>query len=568
MRGVLVAAAIVLFLAPGLGAATPSVVRLTNDVVVVGTAGGEIEVRTTTSDAAVVRTRTASVSSTHVEISDTIVNPSDAIVGLRVRHAVAVTGGHAWLGGRSEPSLERLYDPWNPTVFVPTFAGGGVGLVAEDDVFRNQLTVDRDDATHTAGLATDLLCLAPGATHTMTWSVYPTATADYWDFVNVLRHDWHANDVTIPGAMIWFRPDDVLARPVESLRAALTAQNVAVASLSGGWVDPQRTDAPPRIGFGTYVMDDTFAAYRDRIRAAVTRLHEAQPGLRVLLYFDTQRDSTPDAEQRFADSLLRTASGRAERSDFGGRFTPSASLVPTIGNAFGDALPATATALHALGADGLYWDEMDAVEYDAPRVTTSVWDGHTCRLDAGGHVVARLGLANLLSDPLKARLAADGPLLGNSPPTTRRFQRRPDLRMVEGQHNDAWGAFVHLTTPIAYLGSWLDWPRLRAKIDEGVLIAGGSLDRPSAFIARLYPFTPEDLRPGTLRGRERIVTTRSGDVGWRGAAGPLRCFRYDATGAEHPADWPVDRGDGGAFVRVALDVGEAAIIERAPSDPN
>lgn len=562
MRGVVVAAAVVLFLAPRLGAASLAVVRLTNDIVLVGSAVGEIEVRTTTSDATAVRTRTASVLPTHVEISDTIVNPSNAVGGLRVRHAVATTGGRAWLGGRSEPSLERLYDPWNPTVFVPAAAGGGVGLVAEDDVFRNQLTVDRDDATQTAGLATDLLCVAPGATYTMTWSVYPIATADYWDFVNVVRRDWHANDVTIPGAMIWFRPDDVLGRPVESLRAALAAQNVAVASLSGGWIDPRRTDTPPRIGFGTYVMDETFAAYRDRIRAAVARLHEAQPGLRVLLYFDTQRDSTPDAEHRFADSLLRTAGGRPERSDFGGRFTPSASLVPTIGNSFGDALPAIAAAMRALGADGLYWDEMDAVEYGAPRVTTSVWDGHTCRLDAGGRVVTKLGLANLLSDPLKARLAGDGPLLGNSPPTTRRFQRRPDLRMVEGQHNDAWGAFVHLTTPIAYLGSWLDWPRLRAKIDEGVLIAGGSLDRPSAFIARLYPFTPEDIRPGTLRGRERIVTTRSGDVGWRDATGPLRLYRYDAAGAEHPADWPVDRRDGGAVVRIALQAGEAAIVVR------
>ena len=517
--------------------------------------------------AAVAHVRTTSQRSpTWIEVTDTFTNPTAAVVGVRVAHTLAADPHTAALGGRTDATLTDVYNPWNPTLFVPTSTTSGVGLVAVDDVFRNQLRLSRNAVTRTASLRTDLLCLAPGATYAMVWHVYRTDTADYWDFLDTLRRDRRANDVTLRGALIWFRPDDILARSPESLRDALAAQNVAVASSSGGWVDPQRQDSPPRIGFGTEVLAEPFAAYRDRIRAAVAKLHAARPGLRVLLYFDAQRDSTPDAATRFADSLLYSEPHRPERSDFGGRFTLSWSMVPTIGNTFGDALAPVVRAMRALGADGLYWDEMDAVEYSMPRLTTAQWDSHTCRLDADGNVLAKLGLANLLSDPLKARLAADTFVLGNSPPTTRRMQERPDLRMVEAQHNDAWGAFAHLTTPLGYLGSWLDWPRVRAKIDEGVLVAGGSLDRPVPFIARLFPFTPEHLRPGVLRGRERIVTTRSGVYGWPDAGRAPRVYRYDAQGGEHPADWSIERRDGRLSVRVELGPDEAAVIETGADD--
>lgn len=80
-------------------------------------------------------------------------------------------------------------------------------------------------------------------------------------------------------------------------------------------------------------------------------------------------------------------------------------------------------------------------------------------------------------------------------------------------------------------------------------------------VDRLFPFTPESLQPGTLRGRERIVTTEGGTHGWRDCPGAVHAFRYDATGREHAADWRVKRRRGGAFLRVRLAAGEAAILE-------
>jgi hypothetical protein len=127
---------------------------------------------------------------------------------------------------------------------------------------------------------------------------------------------------------------------------------------------------------------------------------------------------------------------------------------------------------------------------------------------------------------------------------------------------------AHLTTPLAYVGNRRDFAIVRAKIDEGLLAASARLDVEHDLVARLFPFTPEYLQPGTLRGHERIVTTESGTHGWRTCAGRVRAFRYDVAGREHPADWRGKRRHGGVYLRVHLTPGEAAVVEceRAPQD--
>jgi hypothetical protein len=497
---------------------------------------------------------------THVEVRDTIRNPTADTIGLHIRHAVQPGAGEVWVGGRPAPDGADAYDPWNPTVFVPVVSGG-LGLVAEDDVLRNQLWVDNDRKSGTAGLRTDMLCLGAGDAVTLVWSIYPTAAASYWDFINTVRTDWGVNR-TVPGSYIWFSPDTVLAMDADRLRAALERQRVGIASLGGGWVDPQRSEHPPLIAFGTFVMSPEFASYRERIRKAVAKLKAARPSLRVLLYFDAQRDSSPDAAARFSDSILMRE-GKIDSTDWGGKFSRAWSMVPSADNGFGNAMAQVPAVMHALGADGLYWDEIDAVDFSRPRLTERTWDKRTCRLGPDGGVEQKLGLVNLLSESVKLDYArAGGFVLGNGPSTMRPFQDRPDPHMIEAQHNDTWGAFAHLDTPLGYISARTGWDIVLAKIDEGLLIAGIPLGYPHDIVARMFPFTPEYIQAGTLRGRERIVTTRSGLHGWASGTGPVKILRYDANGKEHEAAWKVEEKDGGVFVRVELGPREAAIIER------
>ena len=499
---------------------------------------------------------------THAEIRDTIANDGDAVVGLRIRHAVATDEPSTHLGGRTDPAARDAYAPWNPTAFTP-FGGGGLGLIVEDDVFRQQLRIDRD--AQTLGIRTDMLCLAPHDAVTLVWSVYPVASRRYFDFVNTVRRDWDANR-TVPGAMIWFKPDDVLAMPLETLRARLDGSRVAIASMNGGWVDPRDPARPRRLGFGTDVAGPRFAALRTRLREAIARMKDARPALRVLVYFDAQRESDPDAPTRFADSLLLDGGGRPERNAWGGLYSPAWSMVPTTTNDYGRAVRDTAAAWRALGADGLYWDEMEGVDYGGPHLTAAPWDGRTCRLGEDGAVQARVGATNLLSAPFLAQVAdGAGMLFANGPPTLRATQQRADLRMVEAQHNDVWGAYAQLTTPIGYIGGGRDVATLAAKIDEGLLVAGLALGEHADLLAHLFPFTPEYLQPGTLRGRERIVTTESGTHGWLEGGGTARGWRYGRDGTLAPAPWRVKQRHGALLVRVRLRPGEIGIVEREPA---
>ncbi len=551
-------------LAPRLTLAPPPAfdVRADDDHVYVTWRSHTVEVRTTVSGGPRAWQRAFVLRPTHVEVRDTVANETRGVIGLRVRHAVEATPP-VRLGGRREISGTEAYAPWNPTVFSPT-ANGGIGLVAEDDVLRQQLFVDRSKTDDTIGLRTDMLCLAPGDRATLVWSIYPTAEGSYWDFINTVRRDWGVNH-TVPGSYIWFAPDGILETPLADLRDKLERRRVAVASMWGGWVDPNRPERPPIIGFGSGVMSDTFSEYRARVRAAVAKLKAARPAIKVLAYFDAQRDSSSDAAGRYADSLLRRAGGEAERTEWHGKFSPTWGMVPTTDNSFGHAMRDAASAMRQLGADGFYWDEMDGIDYSAPRFTTAHWDRRSCLLDDTGQVSAPIGLVNLLSDDAKLGYAGEGFVLGNMPPTTRRFQERSDLRMVEAQHNDTWGSFVHLTTPLGYLGTHGDWPAKTRKIEEGVLPVDARLDDGQDLDARLFPFTPEYLQAGTLRGRERIITVYSGTHGWMagGRSSSVRTFRYDTFGREHEAAWHVKRRGDGVFIRVRLAPGEIAVIERA-----
>jgi hypothetical protein len=457
-----------------------------------------------------------------------------------------------------------MYDPWNPTIFVPT-ASGGLGLVAEDEVLRNQIYVDHDRKSGTVGLRTDMLCLGANDSVTLVWSVYPTATSSYWDFINTVRADWGVNR-TVPGSYIWFTPDAILAMEPDRLRAALDRQRVGIASLSGGWVDPHRPERPPLIGFGTFVMSPEFASYRERIRAAVAKLKEARSSLRVLVYFDAQRDSSPDAPARFPDSLLTGRGDRPDFTDWGGKFSRTWSMVPTTDNTFGKAMAKVPGEMLALGADGLYWDELDGVDFNGPRVTYDRWDARTCQLRPDGAIQRPVALVNLLSAPVKLAYArAGGFVLGNGPPTTRGSLENTAVRMIEAQHNNEWGAHAQVATPLGYISSKRDWDMVLDKIKEGLLLAGIPLDYPNDIVAHFFPFTPEYIQAGTLRGHERIITTQSGLHGWTSAPGAVRLFRYDASGKEHEASWPVESKDGAVHVRVELAPREVGVIERVPS---
>jgi hypothetical protein len=505
-----------------------------------------------------------------VEVADTFTNThAERGLGLLVRHRLMLEGQSSpevRLAGSADPGVNEYSSAFNPSVHVG-LSGIGVGLLCEDDVFRNQARLFYDPDLNAAGFRTEMLWLPPGGSYTLRWSVWPVASAEYYDFVNLVREDWGSND-TVEGGWTFFDPDQILAMPMETLRGLIGRLGVRFACSGGGWVDRQR-DAR-RIGFGPEVASDYWVSYRGRLRKATQRLHEANPGIKVLIYYNALRDTHADASYRYPDSLL-TGPGGHEQTDFGGQYSRTWSIVATADNSFGRAMLGLVDLyLNEIGADGLYWDEMEAATYGAPSITWSVRDGHSCILDPKTYTVrAEVGLTALLGEAFRLAVIEKvrhkgGAILGNGPPTTRALLAARVQRMVEIQHNDTYHYDGDLATPLGYGGGRADFANVTRALGQARLLVATSLDQKSEISRYLFPFTPLELHPGYLLGRERIVTMHSGRYGWPGETVRCQVRVFDREGTLRGEREATAGPDG---LPIELGEGEVAVLERLRPAP-
>jgi hypothetical protein len=395
--------------------------------------------------------------------------------------------------------------------------------------------------------------------------VYPVASRDYYDFINLVRADWGSN-YTVEGAWCFFTPDSIIETPLEELRGQLERLGINYACSWGGWVDPRRD--PKRIGFGAEVLSDYWADYRLRLRQAAEKFHQARPGIKVLIYYDTQRDTHENAGELYPDSLLTDARGQHLSTEWGGQYSLTWSMVATVDNTFGQAMLGVVDAyLDEIGADGLYWDEMENVAYGYPLLTYSQWDGHSCLLDPQTCTIkAKVGITTLLGEGHRLavidRVRAKGStLMGNGPTTTRALLARQVQRMVEIQHNDYWCYEGHLDSPLGYASSRKDFGNVTRALQMATLLVGTARDYEYDLPRYLFPFTPLELHHGYLLGKERIITRHSGRYGWpdEEVPGTLRCFDRDGKLRDTQA---VTAGPGEKRVPVELAEGEVAVLER------
>ena len=134
--------------------------------------------------------RDIEVQPTRVLVRDRLTNRTAEPLGILVRHHLApppAAAGDLYLGGyRCGGDLAPRTIRTNPTVFL---AGkeSGVGLVALDDVLivQSMATAHRGAPT----LHSDTFALDRGASYTLEWAVYPSASGDYYDFINQVRRD-------------------------------------------------------------------------------------------------------------------------------------------------------------------------------------------------------------------------------------------------------------------------------------------------------------------------------------------------------------------------------------------
>ena len=504
-----------------------------------------------------------------VEIADEITNAHrDAGLGLLVRHDLDLgrkPSAQVRIAGNPDPAIHDYYAPANPSVHV-VVGDTGMGLLCEDTVFRNQARLYYQAEPPCAGIRTEMLYLPPGGSRTLEWSVYPVASRDYYDFINLVREDWGAN-YTVEGPWTFFGPDSIIATPVEKLREWLDRLGINYACYCGGWVDWKHDKK--KIGFGTGVMDPYWADFRRRLKEATAKLRVARPGIKVLVYYDTQRDTSDGGHERFKDSWLTDPKGNQYTTNWSGVYSLTHSVVATLDNSFGKAMLGVVDRyMDEIGVDGLYWDEMEGVGYGAPLITHNIPDGCSCLLDPKTCTVVRqVGVTTLLGEGHRLAVidrvrAKRGTLMGNGPSCTRKLLQKHVQRMVEIQHNDYWSYQGHLGTPLGYASSRMDFGNWTRALRMATLLVGTRYTYEHEISPYVFPFTPIELHYGYLLGKERIITLHSGSYGWSDDASLVVCHRFDKDGKRRSASWPTRLSQGVTRTEVELGEEEVAVLVR------
>lgn len=476
--------------------------------------------------------RKIAVRGDHVHVADTFTNTSSELIGVMVEHHADMVGKPEamYLAGRKSFTDTGIANNGaHPSVFVQ-FDQLGVGLVAEDDIFRVHVRSFHNPETF--GLIDNRLGIPAKSSHTLEWSIYPLpgagAKGDYWTFVNTVRRNWGVN-FEIPGPFSFVH----IPRGLTGEQYAKWMHDRGLKYICGGIA--KYTDGKYAHGTGIMFAPEFVAQERDW----TTKMAAADPDLVPLAYFHALCSTEPDGQTKYADSRL--LDGKGEHIEYPYHY-PLPLYVPTVENSYGKALWGYVhTLIDQVGVRGIYWDEMAySVERFAPGIQ---WDNCTVTIDPRTHrVTGKLTSVPLIMQPLQMQIIdyVRGKglfLMANGQSHTRTVMRTKLVRFVETNTYSAL-ADVHLACPLG-LGNHHSEKthegraeHVRELLKRGAVYYGHYYDddpAPWNFNDKMFPITPQQIGPGYVIGKERIHATISGRFGFRdGAAAEV--YVVDAQG--------------------------------------
>jgi hypothetical protein len=512
-----------------------------------------------------------------VEVKDKLTNRNSRLaLGLMVRHEVNLKGLKVpviRLAGNPDPAVNKYHSGMNPSVHI-SLPDQSIGLLCEDDVFRNQVKLFCKSST--AGICTEMLRLGPGKTYCLEWSVYPVAGPDYFDFINLVRKDWGAN-FTLNGPYTLFNPEWILAKPIEKLREMFAHHGIKYAISNGSWRIGNRTKNQ-RNAFGTGVFENIWADHRRKLREAAARIRKAAPQVKIMTYFDSRRDSAKGCHERFRDSWWTNSKGKQLFTTWGAPGTNNLcyTFIPMLNNSFGKAMLASVDRyISETDSDSIYWDEMGGGGgFGKIGITYNMFDGNSCLLDLKRYTIKReVGIPSLLINSYLlavSKLLHDQgrPLLGNGGADTRSLLASKVPRMLEIQHNDFWCYESNLGSPLGWTyPCGFSFKGTIRTIGLGCLPLGVPLGAKHEISRYLFPFTPIELHHGYLLGKERAIVLHDGNYGWVGKTCLVQLRHFNSKGILINDDSPTLIGKE-ARTAVKLAKGEAMVLVRTPLEFN
>ena len=481
--------------------------------------------------------RTITREKSRILVKDTITNRSNDVGGIMLSN-------HINMHGLADA---RVTDRDNPTIFVGT-KDSGVGLIALDDLYQLQMKSLEHDGL--AKVFTEHFGLDKGASYTVEWAVYPTATSDYYDFINQVRWDEGINGYVegTLGGMSRRKP-----LPAETV----DRKNIAYARM-GCLGKPPDDPAVSLEGF-------EFVEYPIESRLIKKTFAESKalyPNMRVMFHVAHSLYACSNPKERFLDSRALHADGTQvhygpntwayhgkyfsrQRFDEGWRWWI---FYPTMENSFGKAMiKGMEYMLDYMGATGM-WADGYISGYVKGGYSYDRWDGHSVIIDPETKLVTRKVTCvpwvalPVLKKVVRMIEAKGGITFTNGHPGPRSMWKEAMITCCETGGGDARPlGGLHLGRTLTPLGNPHAIKNARdiyrdiiGKLDHGALYTWYG-DREymqrKTLIEHMYPITFDSIHAGTVRGKERIITRKSGIYGWHGDGSLHVVYLYDARGA-------------------------------------
>lgn len=516
-------------------------------------------------------------------------NTGSEVRGVPFRHRLFLRGQDARFHVGGAPDVGALAcSAANPTLFLesPEARGQGVGLTAESDWLR--LLAGWRGVAGLGEVYTQWLALAPHASLNLDLTITPvTDGGGYWSFINGVRRRWGANGIAMERPYFWGHAEDPAIPDARERLARALGRLGPLYTIVGPWQRGQADirvvaagrypklppEAPRTVGKSPDFDVEAFLTFAHRepywqqSAADVALMRAAAPNVKVIginhpameCIYKPLLDRWP-----IAADAIKTAGGetfedatysRIWLADMTAKDWGILYFCPRPGSEQLRAIIAgNVRAMDQYGYDGIYSDEFSwaGTQRDYSRYDYSRWDGHSADLDESGRPVRLKADNAYLSESCQLQVTHEvlrrGKFfLGNGGNALRSLAGAPIHRFIEGGNGAAAWSQGHLSAVPLVLGNTGDEKTTQGVFEtvRGCLALGCVysptavnllLDGPENFVSKLYPISVEELGPGWVIGRERLLTTVARDFAWPRAAGTLRLYRYDRQGKRLAAE--------------------------------
>lgn len=555
--------------------------------------------------------RDIAVNGYRLEIRDTVTNVSGADLAIAHDHDFisqtpvpirnVLVGGVSKCASPAKPSSPCV----NSTVF---FVGDKdtLGVLMEDDWAR--LQADIANADNSCRISNRSFCLPPKGTYTFRYSFYPTASGDYYDFINRIRHDWKQDTYTLKGNMLLATSPhksvcDISPKnekEIARLKSFYDWMGVRlIGATSGHWLgNAQIYSIKGARGYNaTYgdleTMKKRLARSVETTRAVAKDL---QPFAHIQTVYAGPHRPADDEKIPMEDSVIVLKDGSKKCTVRKSKETnePLGYIYfhyPMVGNSYYDYLCSLVDAAASSGVKSIYFDTFTYAYWEKyGRWTYDRWDGFSCDIDEKTWTIGqkKADLAVICQDALIGLLERiinnGGTAFFNHSICTEK------MRDIEARtfsiYETRGGALAkarHLTHPTnlgyfpgyRYMEPWDTPAKLLANVLEN--LEWGCLTYPywpvrkpltgPTIMRHLFPIQVKNIYSGCVEGTDRIITRHTGTYSLGSTERP-QVFIFDADGTErqpNPGEAKFSLVNGQAVVHVTVPEQGAAVIREAPS---